>query len=208
MSETTWVVIAYLIGSIPFGFLVSKITKGIDVRILKNRKQSGSAILKEVGLFQGLATWVLDFLKGVVAVFVARLFHFSETGLLLSGLAAILGQNYPIFLKFYGGRGIATTLGAMLILDPRLTLIAAVPFVAITALLDGALGTLAMFLTFIVFAVYFKVPSYILTFGLLTFLIALFSRVFGGRYFLQEARDKREVFFNLLVFDRPRKKRI
>src|SRR4030042_2001114 len=198
MQETTWIVASYLIGSIPFGFLVSKVTKGIDVRILKSRKQSGSAILKEVGLVQGLATWVLDFLKGTVVVLVARLFLFSETGLILSGIFAILGQNYPIFLKFYGGRGIATTLGAMITLEPRLTLIAAVPFLAITALLDGAVGTLALFLTFIVFAYLFQVPSYILTFGLAAFVIALFSRVFGGRYFLQEAEDKSEVFFNLL----------
>jgi len=119
------VISGYLLGSIPFGFLIVKISTGKDIRTVESGRTGGTNAARAAGLWAGLLTAVLDILKGAVAVWFARLF--TANGLtdhaiihVLAPIAAILGHNYSLFmmerteqgkLKFRGGAGGATALG-------------------------------------------------------------------------------------------------
>ena len=114
-------VIAYLLGSISFSVIISKKVAGFDVR----EKGSGNAgttnVLRSVGKGAAAITLVCDILKGVVAVLIAffagKIVHGLDNSLLiqLAGLFVILGHTFPVFFKFKGGKGIATSLGVLLI---------------------------------------------------------------------------------------------
>lgn len=132
--------VSYLLGSIPFGYLLVRIFRGEDVR------QSGSGNIGATNVFRkspvlGLLTLLLDALKGACAVFLANAV-FARTapkyldvswfgGLSLVALCAILGHMFPVWLHFRGGKGVATSVGAFGLLLPRATLGAFVIFVVV-----------------------------------------------------------------------------
>lgn len=119
------VIVGYLLGSIPFGFLIVKISTGKDLRSVESGRTGGTNAARAAGLWAGLLTAFLDILKGAVAVWIAKLF--TSNGLtdhavihVLAPIATILGHNYSFFmmerdeqgrLKFRGGAGGATALG-------------------------------------------------------------------------------------------------
>jgi acyl phosphate:glycerol-3-phosphate acyltransferase len=113
--------VGYLLGSIPFGYLLVRIFKGEDVRA----SGSGNIGATNVGRKSpalGVATLVLDTAKGLAAVLVARvLFGGPHQQLIMTtaALFAVLGHLFPIWLKFRGGKGVATTLGAFILLTPK-----------------------------------------------------------------------------------------
>lgn len=111
----------YLIGSIPFGYLIVKLNKKRDLREIQSGRTGGTNVMRAAGLWAGLATAALDFIKGASAVWLGKI-YFPEIFWLhvLTGLATILGHNYSIFLmdrnengriKLHGGAGGATTTG-------------------------------------------------------------------------------------------------
>ncbi|MCJ7518075.1 MAG: glycerol-3-phosphate acyltransferase [Anaerolineaceae bacterium] len=114
--------IAYLIGSIPSGLLVVRVATGQDVRFIESGRTGGTNVMRAAGFLAGLATGILDILKGAAAVWVCKSIT-AETEWMsaVSGLLAIIGHNYSAFLiekgedgkiRFKGGAGGATTLGA------------------------------------------------------------------------------------------------
>jgi glycerol-3-phosphate acyltransferase PlsY len=114
MEAIVWggiILFSYLLGSVSFSFLVGKILKGIDIRQHGSGNAGATNTLRVLGVGPGVAVLLLDVVKGIVAVLVAR--HFSDSELLsvLAGVAAISGHNWPIFFGFRGGKGIATTIG-------------------------------------------------------------------------------------------------
>jgi glycerol-3-phosphate acyltransferase PlsY len=131
--------LAYLLGSIPFGYILVRIFRGADVR------ESGSGNIGATNVARsspalGIATLILDAAKGYAAVgigfFVASLtaFGYSSRGYALPALAAlfaVLGHVFPIWLKFRGGKGVATGIGAFAALVPKAALIAVGIFVAV-----------------------------------------------------------------------------
>src|SRR5574344_1948239 len=123
------VIIAYLLGSISFSVIISKKMAGFDVR----EKGSGNAgttnVLRTVGKKAAILTLICDCLKGIVAVFIAwiagKIVSGTDASLLvqLSALAVVLGHSYPIFFNFKGGKGVATSLGVLLIINWKIGLI-------------------------------------------------------------------------------------
>ncbi len=112
---------AYLIGSIPFGLLIAK-TKGLDIRKQGSGNIGATNVLRCLGKPLGITCFVLDVLKGYLPAFVFPMVgkigaDFPSIGILF-GAAAILGHNFPIFLKFKGGKGIATSAGVLLGVAP------------------------------------------------------------------------------------------
>jgi len=110
---------AYLIGSIPFGFLIVKWIKGIDVRTQGSGNIGMTNVWRVAGAGWGIATLALDILKGVAAIWIAG--HFDPGDDLLKvicGLSALLGNVFPIFLKFKGGKGIGISVGIFFSLLP------------------------------------------------------------------------------------------
>jgi acyl phosphate:glycerol-3-phosphate acyltransferase len=130
---------AYLAGGIPFGYLAGKIHKGIDIREYGSRNVGATNVLRVIGKGPGIAVYLLDALKGLLPVLLSKLLWPAATPQqewfhIAAGLAAILGHVFTPYLRFKGGKGVATASGAMLGLAPLPLLAALLTF----ALVFGA----------------------------------------------------------------------
>ena len=104
--------IAYMLGSIPFGFLLTKFSGAGDIRKLGSRNIGATNVLRTGRKGLAAATLLFDAAKGAAAVLIAR--EISPEAALIAGFFAVLGHNFPVWLKFKGGKGVATTLGVLL----------------------------------------------------------------------------------------------
>ena len=109
---------AYLIGAIPFGFLIGKFY-GVDVRAVGSGNIGATNVTRTVGKIPGRICFALDFLKGAIPTFAAQLAYPEESWLAFACCAlAVLGHIFPVYLRFKGGKGISTAAGAVLALAP------------------------------------------------------------------------------------------
>ncbi|MGH9838444.1 MAG: glycerol-3-phosphate 1-O-acyltransferase PlsY [Blastocatellia bacterium] len=134
MFETASLVIAYFLGSIPFGFLIVKLRSGADIRETGSGGTGATNVSRKAGKGAGIVTLVLDALKGFAAVWAARwLTGDSGTSWIVAGAAvlAIIGHCFPVWLKFKAGKGVATGLGVFLAIVPWAVLAALVVFIVI-----------------------------------------------------------------------------
>ena len=120
-------VIGYLLGSVPVGFILG-LRSGIDVRESGSGNVGATNVARVVGKRQGILTLIADTAKGFLPVILAMQLGASLPATILVGTAAFLGHLYPIFLKFKGGKGVATALGVFLALAPMATLVLLVLF--------------------------------------------------------------------------------
>ena len=127
------VALAYLLGSIPFGYLLVRLSGGGDVRETGSGWTGATNVTRRAGKSVGILTLLLDALKGMAAVFVARavLGVWDEWWVCAAAVAAVLGHVFPVWLRFRGGKGVATGLGVFLVLAPLATVCALVVFVAV-----------------------------------------------------------------------------
>ena|SRR5919198_4446966 len=128
--EFVLILFAYLSGSIPTGYIVGWLV-GVDVRKTGSGNIGATNVTRVLGKKQGLLTLIADIAKGFMPVFVAVQLHSSVTATAFVAVAAFLGHLYPIFLKFKGGKGVATALGAFLGVAPIASLILIALFAAI-----------------------------------------------------------------------------
>jgi glycerol-3-phosphate acyltransferase PlsY len=124
------ILIAYLLGAIPFGFLLTRLTTGKDVRAHGSGNIGATNVLRAAGRAAGLATLLLDMAKGFVAVWIAGALTDNSPGWMAdAALAVMAGHAFPIFLRFKGGKAVATFFGAFLYLTPIPALAAMIVFV-------------------------------------------------------------------------------
>jgi glycerol-3-phosphate acyltransferase PlsY len=113
------VAIAYLMGGIPFGYLLVRLTTGADVRRAGSGNIGATNVLRTTGRAAGVATLLLDGGKGYLAVWLAgRLTEHSPLWMAAAALAVMAGHAYPVFLRFKGGKAVACFVGAFLCLTP------------------------------------------------------------------------------------------
>jgi glycerol-3-phosphate acyltransferase PlsY len=125
--------IGYLLGSIPFGYLLVRIFRGADVRATGSGN-IGATNVARTSRPLGIATLFLDALKGLAAVLlVSAVFPGQKTAAFVAAFAAVCGHIFPVWLGFRGGKGVATGLGSLLLLTPKAILVAIGIFLAITA---------------------------------------------------------------------------
>ena len=129
-TEATLIVFAYLLGSVPTGYLMGA-WKGVDVRTAGSGNIGATNVARLVGKRHGILTLVADAAKGFIPVFAAVQLGFTPAAAALAGTAAFLGHLYPVFLKFQGGKGVATALGVFVGLAPLATLVLIVIFAAV-----------------------------------------------------------------------------
>jgi len=110
--------IAYLLGSVSTGILVSKATHGPDLRRVGSGNTGASNVQRTMGWKYGLITFFGDAAKGLIACMLAQLITGSHFGAMLAGLFVILGHNWPVFFQFKGGKGVATSGAVMLFCYP------------------------------------------------------------------------------------------
>jgi acyl phosphate:glycerol-3-phosphate acyltransferase len=119
--------IGYVIGSIPAGLWAGKIARGIDLREYGSGKTGVTNVLRTVGVKWAIAVLVIDILKGVVPVVIALVISDEPWVAAVAGLAAAIGHDWPFLAGFHGGRGVATSYGAALAMNPIASL-ALLPF--------------------------------------------------------------------------------
>jgi glycerol-3-phosphate acyltransferase PlsY len=133
LLKILYIIVVYLLGGIPFGFIAGKILKKIDIREYGSKNVGATNVFRVVGKGPGLAVYLLDALKGFVPVLVSKIVWPSngipEQWFFIGvGLAAIMGHVFTPYLKFKGGKGVATASGVLLALEPASTLIALASF--------------------------------------------------------------------------------
>lgn len=151
-------IVAYLLGSIPFGFLVAKFAGKGDLRNVGSGGTGATNVMRVGGLKLAALVWLLDMLKSVFAVAIGAAIAGEVFGA-LCGFVSIVGHCYPVWLKFKGGKGISSMLGALVAISPVAFVICAMEWL-IVALTTGysSLGSVVAFgvLPFLGFAIGFK----------------------------------------------------
>ena len=114
--------LGYLLGAVPFGLLVGRVTRGIDLRDYGSHRTGATNALRTLGLRAAALVFLLDVAKGAVAVVLTRVVFADdplvEWAAALAGFAAIIGHNWSVFIRFTGGRGVATSAGALGAMSP------------------------------------------------------------------------------------------
>jgi glycerol-3-phosphate acyltransferase PlsY len=116
------IVLAYVLGSVPSGYVLGKLA-GVDVRNVGSGNIGAANVARAVGKWQGALTLVGDATKGFLPVLIAVQLELEPLVIAFTAVAAFLGHLYPLFLKFQGGKGVATALGALLAIAPVATLV-------------------------------------------------------------------------------------
>jgi len=124
---TVFVTLGYLLGTIPTGMLVAR-WRGVDIRRAGSGNIGATNVLRAVGPFAALVVVLVDPLKGVLAVGLPMLLGLDPWIVSATAIATVLGNTFNVFLGFRGGKGIATSLGVFLIIDPLVTLLAVLLF--------------------------------------------------------------------------------
>lgn len=132
-TATIAIVCGYILGSFPSAYIAGRVRKGIDIRKVGTQNMGAMNVLYQVGATEGILVLLIDGAKGIGAILLARWLGLPMLIQLSAGGAAVIGHSFPVFLKFRGGIGGATSLGILLFLMPR-----AIPFylgIAVVALL-------------------------------------------------------------------------
>ncbi len=164
MNEAVSIVVAYLLGSIPFAYLAGRM-RGIDIRTVGSKNVGATNVFRTLGKGIGIAVMVLDIAKGAAGVLIAQALTQPHWPL-AAAAAAILGHVFPVWLRFKGGKGVATAGGTILALTPIPALIVlAVWFVTIALTRYVSLGSILAAIAFPPLLVIFGVPWPTLAFG-------------------------------------------
>ena len=149
--------VAYLLGSISFSVIISKKMAGFDVREKGSGNAGATNMLRSVGKKGAIFTLIGDCLKGVVAIIVGKIAKNTDKALLvqLAGIAVVLGHTFPIFFGFKGGKGVATSLGVLLMTNWQIGLICLVFALVLMALSKmvslGSVGAAILFPVLVLF---------------------------------------------------------
>jgi len=197
MEKFIWLAVSYLLGSIPSGFLVSR-SSGKDILNIGWRKTSGSNVFKNVGKWQGILTALMDIGKGYLAVWGAQKLGLSFQFQVFSGLLVLIGNNWSLFLKFAGGRGIGTYGGALLAFSPQIFGVSLITIILLGIIWDASIGTI----TLLALAIFLSIRlGLFATAGMLTVLslIPIFLKRLSpiNELFVGE----KELFLNRFIFD-------
>ena len=170
--------VAYLLGSIPFGYLLVRIFRGEDIRQTGSGNIGATNVARSGAKGLGIATLVLDALKGAMAVGLAAFlaaskFNFCENSspwfcvaplrlMATAALAAVLGHVFPVWLRFKGGKGVATALGVFCVLFPKAILVALAIFILVVAITRYvSLGSILGAIAFPVAAYFMQNPDWL-----------------------------------------------
>lgn len=203
------IVLGYLLGAIPFGYLIPRWIKGVDIRSLGTGNPGTANVFRTVGLGAAIAVGVLDIGKGAASVLLARAAGLNEGWALAAGVAAALGHCYSPYLRFQGGGGLAASVGALLALMPLETAVT-LPLLGLVYLVltgSSTTGTVVSFTVLIGLAWWRGQP-------MAHVLAPLVLMVFMGLRFLPDtirtwctASDKGELIYRNLIRKREVRER-
>lgn len=142
-------IIAYLLGSISTGIIVSKITGGPDLRKVGSGNTGASNALRSMGTRDGIIVFLGDYLKAVLACLIGLWISGVREGAMLAGLCVVIGHNWPVFFQFRGGKGVASSIAVMLVCFPVPALLCYALGIAIIAIWGYiSVGSLSVLLAY------------------------------------------------------------
>ncbi|MFB0557010.1 MAG: glycerol-3-phosphate 1-O-acyltransferase PlsY [Dehalococcoidia bacterium] len=200
------VIIAYLLGSIPFGLIIGKLKGSVDVRKYGSGKTGATNVMRTVGTKFGILTMILDVVKAAGAVVLAGVIIDSgaltigsiplhQMAQVTAGLAAVAGHNWPIFARFKGGRGVTAYFGTLFVIYPPAAIFG-VEVLAISALrsrhmsLGSILGVLAAWCLLVPLTIIYDSPPIYLAYGLAVIALLIYQHR-GNISRLQQGTERR-----------------
>jgi len=199
---------AYLLGSVPFAFLLAKWFYGIDIRQHGTGKIGAANVLRVVSKWLAIPVAIFDIGKGALMVWAAQLLDMGAAAQVTAGIITIVGHNWPVFLRFRGGRGIFTSLGVIIMLSPWLGLIILVTSYLFAPVRQVAFGVFLALVSLPFFSWFLSQPLGIeerlpVTLGFIALSLLAFSkRLVVPRSKLSKSVPLSELFFNRMLFDR------
>ena len=199
---------AYLLGSVPAAYLVAKWFRGIDIRQYGSGNVGASNVLAVVSKRWSVPVIIFDLVKGVVAIYAAQWIGLGIAQQVMVGVAAVVGHNWPVFLRFNGGRGILTALGVIAILVPWLAPVILVIAFSFAPFHRLALGVFLATISAPIAVWFFSEPLGVagklaVTLGFsAVFLIVVFRRLAAPRTSLTASVTLGRLVVNRLLFDR------
>jgi acyl phosphate:glycerol-3-phosphate acyltransferase len=196
------IVTAYLLGAIPTGFLMTKIFAGVDIRSAGSKNVGATNVYRVAGKLPGFITLLIDIGKGVLVVTLIANFYYSFTQDIdqifftaLLGLIAIFGHIWPVFLKFKGGKGVATTIGVTAILAPVPLAVSLLIWLAVFIPTNYvSLGSLAFGISLPVCAAILNEPFYIVVFCVIICLLNTYKHKDNIKRLLKKEENKTALF--------------
>lgn len=172
--ELIWaIILSYLLGSVPTAWIVGKIKRGVDIRSEGTGNAGATNVGVVLGAGWGIFVYAVDVTKGILAAWLGRVVA-GDAGLALCGLASVVGHDFPIFLGFRGGKGLATTTGVVWILDWRIMVAIYGFWVAgIFVTRYFIVSSLLVFWVLIAGTIYLKLSMWYTIFGILAGVLAL-----------------------------------
>ena len=142
-------ILAYLLGSLSGGIITSKFANGPDLHTVGSKSTGATNVQRTMGWKYGLITFFFDSLKGILACWIAELITGDHMSALAAGLCCVIGHNWPVFFRFKGGKGVATTGGIMLYCFPVPALICiALTIIIIVLCKYVSVGSMALVISF------------------------------------------------------------
>lgn len=142
MSETLAIVFGYLLGTIPTGYILTRWLAGTDLRSIGSGGTGATNAQRALGWRWGVVVLIADLVKGALAIIVARQLDAGSTGVAVAGAAAVIGHCWPIWLRFRGGKGVATGAGAAIALSPWALLLIPIVIIPVAVTRYVSLGSL------------------------------------------------------------------
>ncbi|MFC1913042.1 glycerol-3-phosphate acyltransferase [Chloroflexota bacterium] len=199
---------AYLLGSVPAAYLATKWSRGIDIRKHGTGNVGAANVLSVAPKWLAIPVAFFDIGKGALTVWIAQLLGLGAAEQVTVGIVTVIGHNWPLFLRFKGGRGIFTTLGVVAMLSFWLGMIILVIGYMLAPIRQIALGVFLALVSLPIFSWFLSQPLGIedrlvitVGFGVLS-LILLSKRLVTPRTQLSESVSPGELFINRLLFDR------
>ena len=202
MTFILMVLFAYLLGSIPSGYLAGKWIKGIDLREYGSGTVSGSMVWEHVAKWAVFPVGIFDIFKGALPTWLSLKLGLSEQAAMVVGLAAVIGHNWPIYLNFQGGRGLSPFLGELFVLFPLGMLILLIGLGIGNRLKSPAVPLFTIILL-PVFAALFDGPKSMLWLALGMTIITVLKRLeANGRPLPEDPQERHEVILRRIFLDR------
>ncbi|MDD5288099.1 MAG: glycerol-3-phosphate acyltransferase [Dehalococcoidales bacterium] len=183
MIQGLLVLLGYIIGACPTAYAIGYRMKGKDIRRLGDGNMGARNAYHELGHKIGILIFFIDTAKGYLAIFIAQFFGASQVVLMATGVAAVAGHNWPVFLGFRGGRGEAATIGILLALIPKSMLIVAVPTIAVLLIKKNVILTSAvLFISLPLVGWWQHIPGIWIVYGIALPILVAITHYFRARH--------------------------
>lgn len=202
------IVVAYLLGSIPWAYIITRFSTDQDIRELGSKNPGAFNVMREVGLKEAASVTILDIVKGSLAIFlIPALLQVPEPFFLATGVAAVAGHVWPVFLRFKGSTALAPVLGVLAVMVPRdVAIILAVAVLIIIVTRNPVLSINAALVLMIPAALVIEHDLLFFIFTLVIAALMITAYVPVARAALAEAGSRHELMVDVFRTDRGKKK--